>query len=170
MIRRMKGMGALPGLALATVMVFAGCGADAQATAPVAGAEDQDLMAILDAAIQDEFHAEAVYEGVLEDFGQVRPFSNIVGAEVRHSTAIATLYLSRGWSVPASAWTTDNVPHFESVGEACAVGVEAEVANVKVYDELTTGVTLPADVAQVFSSNRAASLERHLPAFQRCAT
>ncbi len=90
--------GAILGLSLATAVALGACGADAQPMAPevsTAQVEDQALLAILDAAIQDEYHAEAVYQGVLGDFGPVRPFSNIIGAEVRHAAAIATLYTRR---------------------------------------------------------------------------
>jgi len=69
----------------------------------------------------------------------------------------------------AEEWSTGNVPRFGSVPEACAVGADAEVANVAVYDELMAEAELPADVLTVFASNRLASLERHLPAFEACS-
>jgi hypothetical protein len=157
-----------PILGTVVLLTLAGCGGDSTPTAldPVT---DTELEQILSTAIQDEFHAEAVYAGVMEDFGTVTPFSNIIGAEVRHSTAIARLYEARGWSIPPSTWTPATVPHFATVGEACAVGVDAEIANVKVYDDLLAGTDLPADVVRVFTSNRAASLNNHLPAFERCS-
>jgi hypothetical protein len=156
------------GTILTVMVALAACGTETQPIAPVV--EDQvELSAILLEAIQDEYRAEAVYAGVIEDFGQVAPFSNIIDAETRHSEAIARLYESRGWSVPDNPWTVSMVPRFEELGAACEAGVVAEVANVAVYDELAARATLPPDVATVFSSNRAASLERHLPAFERCA-
>ena len=48
------------------------------------------------------------------------------------------------------------------------VVAEAEVASIEVYDELLVE-ELPADVLQIFTSNRAASLNAHLPAFQQCS-
>ena len=155
-------------LTAAAALVFGACSSDSQVTGPDP-VVNADLQAILFTAIQDEFHAEAVYEGVLDDFGSITPFSNIINAEVRHSTAIARLYQNRGWTVPDNLWSPETVPHFSAVGEACAVGVEAEIANVGVYDELLAGGGVPADVVQVFTSNRAASLDHHLPAFQRCS-
>ena len=131
---------------------------------------DPELLQALTEAIQDEYHAEEVYLGVIHDFGEVLPFANILGAEERHSSAIARLFQSRGWAVPVSEWTQENVAHFDSVEEACRVGVTAEVANIAVYDRLFAELALPVDVQRVFESNRAASLERHLPAFQRCAS
>lgn len=159
------------GAALAAALAVAACDTNTLPTeaSMAVVTEDAALEAILYAALQDEYHAESVYQGVLADFGQVTPFSNIINAEVRHSAAIGQLYTNRGWTAPASIWTVDNVPRFSSVAEACSVGVDAEIANVEVYDELMEDVTLPSDVVQVFNANRAASLERHLPAFQRCA-
>jgi hypothetical protein len=154
-------------LSLLTAAVITACGADEGPVAPTV--TDTELAGILLAAIQDEYHAEAVYEGVLDDFGQVLPFANIVNAEIRHSTAIARLYENRGWDVPLNEWTPVDVPHFRTIVEACAVGVEGELANIALYDDLLAGVTLPLDVLQVFSTNRAASLEHHLPAFERCS-
>ena len=50
---------------------------------------------------------------------------------------------------------------------ACAAGVEAETDNIALYDRLLK-LNLPADVEQVFTNNRAASFNNHLPAFEAC--
>jgi hypothetical protein len=125
-------------------------------------------VAAMDRAIQDEYHAEQIYEGVLEDFGALLPFANVVRAEARHSESIARVYWNHEMAVPASAWSRDNVPRFQSVPEACAAAVLEEEKNIAMYDELLRE-ELPLDVRTVFSSNRDASLSSHLPAFQRCA-
>jgi len=121
----------------------------------------------LTAAIQDEYHAEAVYRRVLLDFGNVMPFANIIRAEQNHAAALAGLFRSRGLAVPETAWHVDNVPRFASVRDACGAAAQAEIDNVAVYDRYL-GADLPADVRQVFTNNRAASLDNHLPAFNRC--
>lgn len=172
-------------LARSTVGVFtlalAACGgssatAPTSATAPpsVATASpappavDAGLLAILNADIQDEYRAEAIYGGVLLDFGpETRPFANIIVAERRHAAAVAGLFTARGLAVPASLWSPSNVPRFPTLREACAAGVEAETANVALYDS-QLGTSLPDDVMRVIQSNRAASLDNHLPAFERC--
>jgi hypothetical protein len=126
--------------------------------------------AIVDAlneALQDEHRAEAIYRGVLSDFGSVRPFANIVNAEVRHAESIALLFQNHGLAVPASRWTVNNVPHFGTLAEACAAATVAEQENVALYDRYLA-LDLPYDVRTVFQNNRAASLEMHLPAFQSC--
>jgi hypothetical protein len=160
-----RGTGAAA-VALAIVLSGAqGCGSKSAPTPPVV--TDQALAAAMTAAIQDEYHAEEVYLKVLGDFGDVLPFFNIVVAEVRHSTSIGALFETRGWDVPASDWSGDNVPGFTTLAQACEAGAQAELANIALYDELLER-DLPADVRQVFENVRAASLNTHLPAFERC--
>ena len=122
----------------------------------------------MDVMIQDEYHAEALYQRVIEDFGDVRPFVNIVRAEVRHSAAIAALYEAYGMEPPASLWSTQHVPSYGTLQEACAAGVENELENIALYDQYLQ-VALPDDVRAVFEHNRFASANHHLRAFRRCA-
>ena len=174
-------------LALAIVLALsaAACGGDASSVSPVAptsvttvttaasppGAATQaavpDLVSMLAATLQDEYHAQMVYQGVLNDFGQVWPFVNIITAEARHAQAIGQLFAVRGLAAPASLWSTGNVPHFASVRDACGVAAVAEVDNIALYDQYLA-LELPADVRTVFANNRAASLNGHLPAFNNC--
>jgi hypothetical protein len=125
------------------------------------------LTAVLDSAWQDARRAESICLRVLADHGNVLPFFNIVIAEQRHSTAIEGLLLRRRLPLPTSLWTLDTVPRYPTVAAACAAGVVAERENVALYDRLLSR-TIPADVHQVFGSNRRASVERHLPAFEAC--
>jgi len=46
--------------------------------------------------------------------------------------------------------------------------VLAEIENIEIYD-LNLALSLPADVRTVFENNRAASLDKHLPAFEQCS-
>lgn len=126
-----------------------------------------EVAAAVTTALQDEYHAEQTYRRVLVDFGTVLPFANIISAEQRHAASLGGILRSHNIQVPASVWNSDNVPTFASVAEACAVAAEAEVANIALYDALLV-LELPADVRAVFTSNRRASLEAHLPAFNRC--
>jgi hypothetical protein len=83
----------------------------------LAAAADEDAVLLaMEVAIQDEYKAELIYEGVVDDFGPVLPFQNIINAEIYEG-----------------------------------------------YFDLD----LPSDVRFVFENNQWASLERHLPAFQR---
>lgn len=158
-------------MVIATVAVTGttGCSDSPSPTAPTAITLEPVLGAMLSQAIQDEYRAETIYQGVLNDFGAVLPFANVLGAEERHSAAIGRLYSARGEAAPASNWTVSGVPHFGSLPEACAAGVTAERENIAIYDDLLRA-DLPADVRQVFVNNRSASLAAHLPAFERCAS
>lgn len=130
---------------------------------PLTGTQE----AMLAGALQDEYHAQAVYEGVLTDLGSVVPFANIVRAEQNHATSLVQLFVSRGLVSPASAWAPANVPHFRTLAEACSAAATAERDNIALYDGYLAS-ELPLDVQNVFANNRAASLTGHLPAFERC--
>lgn len=141
---------------------------DHSPTGPTAIAVDPALSTMLTRAIQDEYRAETIYQGVLNDFGAVQPFGNVLTAEERHSASIGRLFANRAVATPVNTWTVAAVPHFTSVPAACAAGVVAERENIALYDDLLRG-DLPADVRQVFTNNRSASLVNHLPAFERCS-
>ena len=151
---------------VATIVGLAACDSDSSALAPVT--EEEAVLVAMEAGIQDEFRAELIYQKVLDDFGLVLPFKNIINAEVRHSEAIAGLYVARGLPVPESRWTPDDIPGFSSVREACQAGVVAEIENAEIYERYLD-LPFPEDVMTVFESNWAASVERHLPAFERCS-
>ena len=70
-----------------TTMLRTGCLAMAiplASCASASAARDTDVEA-LQLALEDEYRAEAMYEAVIEDFGEVRPFINIIEAERRHA-------------------------------------------------------------------------------------
>ena len=157
-------------LALSVVLLGFGCGGESPtAPTPVATAALTDEVRLaMQEAIADEYRAETIYQGVVNDFGGVLPFINILSAEQRHSATIARLFTSPGLPVPANTWTVATVPHYPSVPAACAAGVVAERENIAIYERYM-GLALQQDVRQVFESNRAASLNNHLPAFEQCA-
>jgi hypothetical protein len=128
---------------------------------------DATVLEAMNLALQDEYHAELTYLKVVDTFGEVQPFYSILFAEQRHSEAIVQLFTNHGLAVPASNWNLANAPAFGSLTEACAAGVAAELANIALYDELLTR-DLPQDVRNVFTNVRAASRDKHLPAFQTC--
>lgn len=151
-------------------------GAGGQNPAPSPGPKrppaeaDPVLFAILDEALQDEHHAYYTYSRVLQDFAgesKLTPFTNIVHAEAQHVKAATKLFDKRGWDPLPSTWTLDNVDRFATLVEACAGGVAAELENIAMYDRLLGG-SLPEDVVKVFETLKAASLNNHLPAFEKC--
>jgi hypothetical protein len=152
-------------LALALVAAMTACSSDV----PV-GIESptEGELAAMNTAIQDEYRAEAVYLAVVADFGEIMPFYRVMFAEERHSEAVASLFVKRGLDVPASDQRAESVPRFDSVSAACAFGVEAEIANIDMYEELLESAVLQADTRRVFENIQRASLENHLPAFEAC--
>lgn len=118
-------------------------------------------------ALDDEYHAWATYDQVIRDFGEVPPFSNIREAEARHIEALRSLYARYGLAVPENTWP-GRVDRYPSLQAACEAGVAAEIANAGMYDRLLTTTERP-DILTVLRNLQAASQQRHLPAFQRCA-
>lgn len=127
----------------------------------------QEKAALLE-ALDDEYKAWATYDQVLADFGSVRPFVNIIEAEARHISALARLFERYGIAMPRNPWP-GKVPRYSSLKEACEAGVQGEIENDALYKRLMPLVR-HADIRTVFERLRAASQERHLPAFQRCAS
>lgn len=128
---------------------------------------DGDEAEALMLALDDEYKAWSVYEQVIADFGSVRPFTNIQRAEENHIAALVTLFDRYGLDVPTNEWL-GNVSTFDTLTEACEAGVQAEIDNAELYDQLFTMVDNP-DIIQVFTSLQQASETKHLPAFERCA-
>ena len=117
-------------------------------------------------ALNDEYHAWAVYDQVLADHGTVQPFANIRNAESNHYTKLSYLFEEYNLAMPDNPWI-ENVDAFETVEMACAGGVEAEEINVLLYDHLFS-TTDRDDIIATYERLQWASLERHLPAFARC--
>lgn len=122
----------------------------------------------LNSAIDDEYKARATYAGVIEKFGDVRPFNNIMNAEQQHIEALKRIYSIYNLEVPEDPWT-GNVPEYGTLAEACDAGANAEIENIRMYERLLVQVENP-DVLETFKNLQKASLENHLPAFQRCGT
>jgi len=133
---------------------------------PKESISEEELKA-LDATLNDEYKAEAIYQKVINKFGEVRPFINIINAEQKHSEALIDIYRKYDLAVPSNDWY-DKVPEFNTILDACNAGVDAEIENAALYDELLSGVD-NQDIIIVFTSLRDASINNHLPSFQRCA-
>jgi hypothetical protein len=116
-------------------------------------------------AINDEYKARATYQAVLDKFGSVAPFSNIVQSEATHVAALERLLNAYGLPIPPDMYA-GHVRAPATLNDAAQTGVEAEKANVAMYDGFLTFVK-ESDVAAVFTQLRNASQAKHLPAFQK---
>ncbi len=128
---------------------------------------DEATIAAMVEAIEDEYFARATYRKVIETFGPVRPFVNIVEAENRHVHALLRLFDRFEMTPPKDNWV-GRIDAPSSELQACQDAVDAEVANMEMYDRLLGQTSHPA-VRTVLENLQAASRDNHLPAFQRCA-
>ena len=119
------------------------------------------------AALDDEYHARATYRAVLDAFGDVRPFTNIVESEGRHIQAWQRQCEQHGIAVPSDNWA-GRVPAPESLKRACEDAMKAERDNAALYEKLIEAAREYPDVQETFRRLQTASQERHLPAFERC--
>jgi hypothetical protein len=109
-----------------------------------------------------------LYRSVLEDYPGAMPFASIAEAEAQHVLALQRLFERRQMTPPPSAWSPSGFPPFDSVPLACAAGVAAEREDAAFYTPYLGRTDLPQDVRNVFTNLQRASLENHLPAFERC--
>jgi hypothetical protein len=65
---------------------------------------DATTIEALREAVDDEYKARATYRKVIEAFGPVRPFVNIVEAEDRHAKALPALFDRFGVEPPPDSW------------------------------------------------------------------
>ena len=122
------------------------------------------LPQMLTFAMQDEYLAQTKYNLVLQKFGEVRTFSRIKQAELRHLAALQPFFQSLSIPFPPDiSRMYATVP--ETIKDAYAAGVEGEIDNIAMYEKFLT-YDLPAEVRFVFTNLRNAS-QNHLAAFKR---
>ncbi|MBN2324022.1 MAG: DUF2202 domain-containing protein [Spirochaetes bacterium] len=114
-------------------------------------------------AIQDEYLARAEYYEVIDRFGSVRPFSNIVKSEQTHVGLLVPLFEKYGFTVPEDTYASHVVVP-DDLKSALEIGVQAEIDNIAMYESFLER-DLPEDVRAVFERLKAAS-ENHLGAFR----
>lgn len=129
---------------------------------------DSQIQQAMIEAINDEYQAHAFYSAVIDKFGAVRPFSNIVHSESRHIAMWENLFTKYGLPIPQDTFAGKmDVP--DTIQASCQVGVKGEIANVAMYDRFLSFVEQP-DLRAAFTQLRRVSQENHLRAFQRCAS
>lgn len=127
---------------------------------------DSKTIKALSEALDDEYRARATYRAVIEIFGPVRPFVNIVEAEDRHAKALLALFRAFGVEPPKDKWS-GRVRAPSTLAQACRMSVEAEIENAAMYDRLISQIS-DSGARNVMRRLQQASVLRHLPAFQRC--
>lgn len=127
---------------------------------------DTKTMEAMREALEDEYRARAIYRKVIEAFGPVRPFVNIIEAENRHAEALLALFERFGVEPPRDTWP-GRVTAPRTLAEACRAAVEGEIENAAMYKRLIGQISDPR-ASTVMRRLQRASQERHLPAFRRC--
>ncbi|QLY40500.1 DUF2202 domain-containing protein [Hujiaoplasma nucleasis] len=126
---------------------------------------EYSLEEMLNFAIQDEYLAKSEYEAIINEFGEVRPFINIVEAEQQHINLLLPLFEKYGIEVPEDN-SAEKVVIPESITSAIATGIEAEKVNIAMYELFLSQDNLDQDVRDVFEYLLQAS-ENHLSAFSK---
>ena len=125
--------------------------------------ESMSLQQMLIYAIQDEYLARSEYAAIMDEFGSMRPFSNIMLSEENHIEWLIELFDEYAFPLPID----DAVDHVVIPGDlktAFQTGVKAEIDNIAMYEKFLSE-DLPEDVRDVFGRLQRAS-ENHLRAFQ----
>ena len=120
---------------------------------------------MLNFAIQDEYLARNQYTTIVDTFGKVRPFSNIVISEERHIAYLQPLFTDRGWDIPTDKSQT-HVIKVKTFPEALNIGVQTETDNIAMYEYFLQQRELPSDLKTTFELLLAAS-KKHLQAFSK---
>lgn len=115
-------------------------------------------------AIQDEYLAQGEYKAIIEVYGDVKPFTNIIEAEATHIARLLPLFATYSIPVPEDKSQEYTVVP-ASLQVAYETGVTAEVHNIAMYESFLKQENLPEDIKLVFEALKKAS-ESHLEAFQ----
>lgn len=128
--------------------------------------EDTDLSIadMLMYAVQDEYLAHAEYSAIIDQFGDQKPYTNIILAEETHLSFLQEVYLSYGMDFPTDS-SESYVISPTNLLAAAQTGVQAEIDNIAMY-QLFMSYDLPPNVFDVFSALKAGS-DSHLLAFQK---
>ncbi|NJN29503.1 MAG: DUF2202 domain-containing protein [Synechococcales cyanobacterium RM1_1_8] len=110
--------------------------------------------------------AKAFYQAVIDKFGPVRPFVNIVQAEDRHAQRWVVLFQQYNLPIPEDSFAGKAAAP-DSLNAACELAINAEVDNIKMYDRFLEFIQEP-DLRDTILQLRSVSENKHKAAFERC--
>jgi len=138
------------------------------ATAALASGKAFTITDMLRWAAEDEYIAHGEYVAIMEKFGTMRPYSNIIEAEEQHLAWLKAEYKTRGMAFPADG-SASHVVVPANLKAAAQAGVDAEIANIQMYGSFLSRPELSkpenASVKALFEQLKRAS-ENHLRAFK----
>lgn len=120
------------------------------------------LEGILTVLIQDEYNARAEYRALVQKFGEIAPFVNLIKSETNHIRALTQLFIVYGLDVPSDNGRASVVPN--TLAEVYTIEIKAENVNIELYKSFLEK-DLPTNVKNVFNHLMNAS-ESHLAIFE----
>lgn len=126
--------------------------------------KDMSIGDMLMYAVQDEYIARAEYAAIIEEFDVTRPYSNILKSEETHLDYLKDIYETYNLVFPKDESSALLVMP-TSLLEAAKAGVEAEIANIAMYEKFLK-YELPEDIKNVFDTLVNGS-KNHLAAYQK---
>ncbi len=121
----------------------------------------ENVQTMLLNALQEERLAAATYQAVIDKFGEVKPFTNILKAEEQHIAAVENLLRVNNINVPENTVTAEAPKTLE---EAYAKAIEVEKEDIALYKRMLPNISNTM-IKTVFTRLSNAS-ERHLKAFE----
>jgi hypothetical protein len=118
-------------------------------------------------AVDDEYLAQAEYQLILETYGSIKPYTNIVLSEGTHLSLLEQLCTIYGLPFPSDP-SVGHVVLPTSLIAAAHIGVGAEINNIDMYRYFMT-LPIETNMTSVFQLLMDASI-RHLAAFERQVT
>jgi hypothetical protein len=146
----------------------AGGGIEAWGSRAAVADTDLSVEDMLRYAIQDEYLARAEYAAIIKKFGSFNPFANIIRAEESHISWLVDAYKDARLAVPEDIAASLVTPP-GSQKAAFEAGVEAEIANIAMYDSFIASPLMAkaenSSLKALFIRLRDAS-KNHLAAFR----
>ena len=145
---------------LAALALIIGLVAPAMAATTTA----ENVRTMLLNALHEERVAAATYQAIIDEFGKVEPFTNILKAEEQHIAAVENLLKVNGIKIPANN-VAATAP--KTLEESYTLAINVEKEDIALYEEMYPNLS-DTMIKTVFTRLSNAS-QRHLQAFETYA-
>lgn len=118
---------------------------------------------------EGEYAAYAIYAAILEEYGEVKPFSKIIASAAKHIDELKHILDQYEILYPVENPYLGGIQAPESLASAAQAAVNAKIAEGTRYERQLEILANYSYILEEFVSFQTASQEKHLPAFQRAA-
>ena len=132
---------------------------------PYEEVSDAELSALHE-ALDNEYHALALYREAAIDFGKQQPFGALAAAEEDHVVMLLSIHERYDLPIIDDLWTGTIKP-YSSVLAACQDAQQLEQDSLTSYGELLSEVD-NQDITAVFKGIQRAALDAFIPALASC--